>query len=125
MACSVSGLRIGLLHHHGNPPSAARAAFEIWLSSSDSSGQAADWLAPLEKGRLMPIHQITGLYHGSYHPFIDGIPQIYIIMNSQLVNETNARWKGLFIWPCQIFVTMSVTIQVSFGIYIVTEYHHF
>jgi hypothetical protein len=41
---------------------AARAASEIWLSSSDSSGQAADWPAPLEKGRLMPIHQITGLY---------------------------------------------------------------
>lgn len=45
-----------------NPPKAARAASEIWLSSSDSSGQAADWPAPLEKGRLMPIHQITGLY---------------------------------------------------------------
>ena len=51
----MSYLRTGLLHHHGNPPSAVRRASEIWLSSSD-------WPAPLEKGRLMPIHQITGLY---------------------------------------------------------------
>src|SRR5260370_42091596 len=56
----------------GQPP-------RIWLSSSDSSGQAADWPAPLEKGRLMPIHQITGLYLVSpLRGFIAGLQFFYV-----------------------------------------------
>ena len=54
-------LRIGLLHHHGNPQS-GEGSFQNLVVLARLLRQAADWPAPLEKGRLMPIHQITGLY---------------------------------------------------------------